>query len=195
MRTSRRDPRTGQFVKMVSTQIPLMKPCAKCLAPKGVDEFGIDQRRSDGRKSWCRGCCSRAEMDRRLANPEKVRAQDRQLARKTIRNASLRARRKRDEAWRLKQNVIRTLHYQRERNGITNDALYVRDRGICHICDGGVERSEVEADHIVPISRGGAVGDASNIGLAHRSCNRRKSAMMIEEFRDRQDRELARPRR
>lgn len=40
----------------------------------------------------------------------------------------------------------------------------------------------VEADHIIPISRGGAPYEISNIQLSHMRCNRRKSNKLKEDY-------------
>lgn len=72
--------------------------------------------------------------------------------------------------------------------GITLDKLISRDGGICAICGlicfcEGDKYSDLypSIDHIIPISKGG--GHVwSNVQLAHRGCNIRKSNLMGEEW-------------
>ena len=51
--------------------------------------------------------------------------------------------------------------------------VYVRDNGICHICQEEVEDEDITMDHVVPLSRGGGF-TYDNIKLAHRKCNSSK---------------------
>lgn len=58
--------------------------------------------------------------------------------------------------------------------------VFNRDKGICGICHGDVDRrSKWEIDHVIPLSKGGAHAYA-NVQLAHHRCNRAKSAKMPE---------------
>jgi len=50
-----------------------------------------------------------------------------------------------------------------------------RDKGICGICRKPVKKADFSIDHIVPISCGGG-HIPSNVQVAHKSCNFRKSA-------------------
>ncbi len=57
-----------------------------------------------------------------------------------------------------------------------------RDDYTCHYCGERKPVSQLEVDHILPHSRGGA-GDESNLVTACRECNRDKSDMTPEEWR------------
>jgi len=48
--------------------------------------------------------------------------------------------------------------------------IYVRDKGICHICRRKVSRKTFTLDHLIPLSRGG-LHAASNVAIAHHRCN------------------------
>jgi hypothetical protein len=52
---------------------------------------------------------------------------------------------------------------------------YENQKGICPICGKHFSKDEMEADHIVPWSQGGAT-DISNLQMLCKSCNRQKSA-------------------
>lgn len=57
--------------------------------------------------------------------------------------------------------------------------VFERDKGICGICNGSVDRKERwEVDHKVPLARGGKHCYA-NVQLAHRKCNRSKGARCL----------------
>lgn len=44
---------------------------------------------------------------------------------------------------------------------------------LCGICKEYLGDAPVEIDHIIPVSRGGS-GDADNLQLTHKECNRQK---------------------
>ena len=64
------------------------------------------------------------------------------------------------------------------------DVLFEQQGGICYLC-GKLLYGRLDdipsIEHKIPVSRGGS-NDSSNIGLAHLSCNRRKSTKTPEEF-------------
>lgn len=50
-----------------------------------------------------------------------------------------------------------------------------RDGYVCHLCGGPVDPDDLDFDHVVPLSKGGAHSE-ENIRVSHRTCNRRKGA-------------------
>lgn len=70
-----------------------MKRCTKCGEEKAADAFGPDLRKSDGLQCSCRRCGSVERAARRAADPERVRAIDREWnrANRDARNAAHRA--------------------------------------------------------------------------------------------------------
>jgi len=50
----------------------------------------------------------------------------------------------------------------------------------CYLCCGLIPLGERHVDHIVPLSKGGK-HKASNLGIAHSSCNLSKGAKMPQE--------------
>lgn len=63
---------------------------------------------------------------------------------------------------------------------INRQLVFERDKGICWLCNLPVDPVKWELDHIVPLSKGGE-HNYSNIAVAHRSCNARKSASMPDQ--------------
>lgn len=59
--------------------------------------------------------------------------------------------------------------------------IMLRDRMRCHICRGGVMRSELHFDHVIPLAKDGAHA-AHNIAVAHKSCNLRKHTTVLTLF-------------
>jgi len=68
---------------------------------------------------------------------------------------------------------------------INPEEIYIRDRGICGICGLFVERKVVTLDHIIPLSLGGS-HTATNLQIAHRSCNSRKGIKLMDEMKGRE---------
>lgn len=54
-----------------------------------------------------------------------------------------------------------------------------RDNHICQLCSEHVRDDEIEFDHIIPVSKGGAA-TVNNLQLLCRSCNRKKSNSLSE---------------
>lgn len=56
--------------------------------------------------------------------------------------------------------------------------VYIRDGGICWICEIEVQ-DKWEIDHKIPLSKGGT-HTYDNVGVAHRSCNARKATKILD---------------
>ena len=84
---------------------------------------------------------------------------------------------------RLRENCRR--RRARLRGAITEPvdyrAIRVRDGDRCYLCGLDVDEAEIEFDHVIPLSRGGAHSHA-NVRVTHRTCNRRKWARTPEEL-------------
>ena len=63
-----------------------------------------------------------------------------------------------------------------------NHKLFRRDRYTCAYCGGLFRENELEREHVLPLSRGGA-DSWTNLVSACRSCNQRKGALTPEEAR------------
>lgn len=59
--------------------------------------------------------------------------------------------------------------------------LVTQQHGVCPLCHKLMLRSHaLEVDHIVPVSKGGALADPGNMQAVHMECNRAKGAGMPE---------------
>jgi hypothetical protein len=65
---------------------------------------------------------------------------------------------------------------------VTLAALFERDRRVCAYCGGLFQRVELEAEHVLPESRGGAYV-WTNLVSACRACNQKKGNRTPEEAR------------
>jgi HNH endonuclease len=74
--------------------------------------------------------------------------------------------------------VEATDQLQKEKRHLTKkrdrEAVLKKTAGNCHICGGVIDASNWEADHLVPLSKGGA-SDVGNFLPAHGLCNGAKS--------------------
>ena len=52
--------------------------------------------------------------------------------------------------------------------------LYIKQKGICPLCDKALESTIMDADHITPISLGGT-NELSNLQLLHKECHANKT--------------------
>jgi 5-methylcytosine-specific restriction endonuclease McrA len=98
----------------------------------------------------------------RLANPDKARA-------KTRRYQKAHLDRGRERVARRKA-LIRSVTIEK----VDYDAILARDGWVCHLCREKIDgREDLNFDHVVPLSRGGAHSMA-NISPSHALCNNRK---------------------
>lgn len=127
------------------------KICKSCEQEKPYDEYYNLKSSPDGKHPNCKPCCkiSRAR--------ENVRKRDKKN--KVSRRQDYRA-------------AINNIQSDK---GITLDALYKRDNGICQICGKWVQPKHASIDHIHPVSRGGT-HTWDNIQLSHVKCNKSKGA-------------------
>ena len=82
----------------------------------------------------------------------------------------------------------------RQKDVITIQRLYERDKGVCHLCQGVCDWNDYEIkddafiagndypsiDHIIPVSQNG-VHSWDNVKLAHRGCNSRRGISPLSE--------------
>lgn len=60
---------------------------------------------------------------------------------------------------------------------VSREAVWERDKGICHICHKMCDPSQWHLDHIIPLSKGGEHSMA-NTAVSHAECNRKKGARL-----------------
>lgn len=125
------------------------------------------------------------ERDRKRRAKEHIRARARMLAAKWRVENYERARESGRQYQRTHPEVFRKGSQTRRARmvgafveNVDPRVVFDRDKGICGICLKDVDpASKWEVDHVMPISRGGA-HSYSNVQLAHRKCNRAKSASL-----------------
>ena len=87
-------------------------------------------------------------------------------------------------AWDAKQKrqrrIIRRLEIESEQWAQLRLAVFTRDSFICCYCGGHGVR--LEADHVVPVSKGGP-STLENLVTACKPCNRKKGVKSLEEWR------------
>lgn len=136
--------------------------CRKCQEDKAPEEFHKDPTMSRGFANWCKSCMSAYARGRRLADPERIHARERRS------RSNPRCKKARKEyRWRY-----RALQKQApgEYTAAEFEALCHATGDRCLCC--GVQSSLV-ADHVVPLSKGGANG-ISNIQPLCGPCNSKK---------------------
>ncbi len=122
---------------------------------------GLDQTRERKRK---------VALEMYERDPEKLRARTRE--------------------WRRKHPDIAADTYARSRakrrsapvtGKVNRSEIWLRDAGICHICETPADPAKWHLDHVIPLSRGGTHGP-ENVAVSHPACNHRKSAHLLEEM-------------
>tara|TARA_Y100000310_G_scaffold8651_1_gene9184 strand:+ start:232 stop:501 length:270 start_codon:yes stop_codon:yes gene_type:complete len=61
--------------------------------------------------------------------------------------------------------------------------IFGRDEGRCYLCGDTYEYDQVVAEHVIPRGKGGQT-TLENLKIACRPCNRKKSDMSVEQFRE-----------
>lgn len=167
-----------------------MKTCSRCKETKPKTGFHTDPRRKDGRYSWCKACFGthiietrdpavEAERHRRYysipENRERRREYDRRWKQENAETVR----------WYARNAVARRRARELENavGEVDLGMVLERDGMVCaHLCGKEIESlSDLDFDHVVPLSRGGA-HSMENIRPAHRSCNRRKHAKFLSEL-------------
>lgn len=118
------------------------------------------------------------------ADPEKARARQRRwyarnkatvLAKCALRD-KLNPEQRRERTQRRRARLLRA-----QVGRVDYAKILERDGMLCYLCAGSIAKSDLEFDHVVPLSRGGAHSD-DNIRPTHAYCNRSKHARLPEEL-------------
>lgn len=157
-----------------------------CGETKSLDQFSPKKGGKFDRQAQCKPCRSAARVAERAADPEKVRAIDRRAERNRKQTSA-----QRSAAWRKanpERHRIQAQQYRATRRAVQAAAVignvcyeslhaFFPD---CYLC-GQPLSGEVDVDHIVPLSRGGAHSQA-NLRPTHESCNLRKHDRLLSEL-------------
>lgn len=90
--------------------------------------------------------------------------------------------------WKGKGQMARADHNSQKRTFEKLKKTLYATQSVCGICGRPVDFSKVfpdpwsaTADHIIPVSKGGAPASLENLQLAHLQCNRIKAARLMKE--------------
>jgi 5-methylcytosine-specific restriction endonuclease McrA len=174
---------TNQFTKPQAREG--YKFCARCKIEQLKTEFTKDKNRVDSLKRYCKTCCKKEREEKR----DYYRAKS-----KEWRELHPERFRERKKVWsqknRLQENArLRVLNAQRRRvmkadaifEEVDYNEILERDNYICHICDGYVDPSQLQFDHVIPLDRGGE-HTMDNVKVAHALCNQMKGNRLLEEL-------------
>jgi 5-methylcytosine-specific restriction endonuclease McrA len=154
-----------------------MKRCSKCHEDKELTEFYRKRGQKDGFATLCRSC------EHKRAHQYRTQYRDRDLARKKRYRET--HRRQIADRWKLYCQAhpeYRKRHSRRHESKLNAAYVYMRDRGLCHICHTLVKPEEVSLDHLVPFSDGGPM-TYENSKLAHQTCNFSRGSDRYHRYR------------
>lgn len=175
---------------------PVEKFCSGCQQAKPLSEFHKNRRMKDGLANWCKTCISGAQKRWEAANRER---------RRVLSRAWYAANRDRKQAlgrqWDLTHGAWRKNYGRRwaeshrasKKAAAAKRRTHVRGGGggytaielrhlyaqYDHRCLACGRKLKLEADHIVPVSKGGD-SNITNIQPLCTSCNRRKAIKTID---------------
>lgn len=81
--------------------------------------------------------------------------------------------------------VVSTVRWKRLRERVIDRHERSNGTWVCGICDGTItDRKDIEVDHIVAVSMGGAAYDEANLRVTHKRCNRRLGGQVVKRRRE-----------
>lgn len=189
-----------------------MKTCTKCKEVKTVDCFSKQTARKDGLQARCKKCCKKLGAKYRLDNPEKElqrsaryrldNAESAKESQKKYRESNPEKRRCAVSKWEKnnKAKILITKQKYRESNPekfrdycnsrrakkLSNGVFKIATKELkklyespCLYC-GSIE--SIQADHVVPIARGGT-HSIGNLVPACARCNQSKGSKLLTEWK------------
>lgn len=161
----------GIPIKRMSSIVDGEKLCLECDTRKLLEEFSPSARGLGGVAAYCRTCMAVKYQDRKKGREATARYRKRHYAR------HLAMHRKAMHEYRTNKKVAD--------DGTVTDEFLERLYGtsICHYCNKETILSERTADHMTPLSKGGA-HSATNLTMACFSCNSSKRDRTESEFFD-----------
>lgn len=174
-----------------------MKKCSKCEVIKPHSNFHKSKSSKDGFYSYCKECTKiRSKIyyadnaDKFIAytkswkksNPEKVNAQNQRWYKKNPDKAAQYQRNNRAKH----PEKVSDLNHRRRDMKLNNGSFIIRKSFMrrlyaspCVMCE---STKNIQADHIIPLSRGGRHSEGNLMPLCQ-SCNLSKRALTITEWR------------
>jgi 5-methylcytosine-specific restriction endonuclease McrA len=179
---------------IIQHQFFTVKKCSECHQVKSTDAFYKCKSSHDGVQSHCKDCTrdihhAYARLHReelrdasrayREKNKDKVRAYQRTENSKRLKRAT----RMRWQKQNPEKNALHTRNYQARKKGAIGRYTLLEWRDLCarfnHQCLRCGATTKLTADHIIPISKGGA-NTIDNIQPLCMSCNASKGAQSID---------------
>lgn len=158
----------------------MMKTCLRCKVSKPFESFGAWRYSKDGRQVWCRQCRSKYQQEHRLTEKERARRwYQANKERHYLDNKKWRAENPQ------KASIIKRNYKGRRRatgGNVTSQewldrlAEFNNHCAYCNTLD-----SNLEMEHMVPLSRSGA-HEIDNLVPACRRCNAEKHTQTLLEF-------------
>lgn len=170
-----------------------MKICSKCKTPKKLDAFTSDSTRKDGHYPQCKEC----RQAFREANRAKVNESKRAhyaanrdaiaIKQRAYYDANLQRKLDYAKAYKRAHPELVSDYTHRRRAAKRANGVFVVPKGFmkrlyaspCFYCG---TSGRIEADHVIPISRGGR-HSMGNLVPACKTCNSSKSDKLITEWR------------
>lgn len=177
------------------------KTCTICgvTYPANKNHFFRDKGGRWGFSSRCKVCAYKKSREYKELNPEREAAYKRKHYKRhrerrresetRYRNTNRDACNKRIRKWKKANNIL-VKGYTAKRRALLNNAktevvryedILSRDGLVCHICGDATSLDNLEFDHVIPVSKGGAHSN-ENIKVAHATCNKVKSDKLMEEI-------------
>ncbi len=126
--------------------------------------------------------------DKRAANAAKAMAWNKKNPERYLASvADARTRLKLTDPERYRAGVIERANNRRARKKgqfierVYRARIWLRDAGVCRLCNTPADPDNWELEHLTPLSRGGEHSHA-NCAVSHPSCNRAKHNKTLEEW-------------
>lgn len=159
------------------------KICSICKIEKSI--FDFYKTSNAGLFSYCKSCHKQKALDWKINNPERRKAIDKKNGSKWAKDNPEKNRLKANQWAKDNPEKVANKYHKRKATLQNCKSFYIRNsfliklyKSNCVIC-GSAEN--IEADHIIPISRGGIHGE-SNLQPLCKNCNSSKGAKTMSEW-------------
>lgn len=153
------------------------RTCKVCGLTKSLSAYWTSGSSGNGTiyyKSTCKECLKHIQQQERFLHPERGREYDRRSYEKHRESVIRRKMRVNDMRRAWKHGALEVVEVNRE-------SIFERDGLACYLCGNEFDRSDLQLDHVVPLSRGGS-HTPDNIRVACKWCNSRKGDYLLSEL-------------
>ena len=168
--------------------------CSRCGEEKDTTSFYKDKQKKSGFRPECKSCNNLGINRERRKKYEKKywderREERREMILKSHKSNKDHHKIKRQEYLKTEEGIEMyrrqtQTRYARRKNAFVERVdpvgLYSEQGGVCYLCGGSFQFSEMECDHVIPLAKGG-LHDKSNLKMACSFCNRSKGAKTLKE--------------